>query len=127
MFERRAKEVKASEIKYWKQVTPDMMSDEEKQGDIFIRHQPSYRSDKLSIFLSKLDNRFEKKSSHQPRVKRQMGSPAQKDIPMFAKNWMIAPHLRNTTDTENNDSDNIDIDSENVESDENDPDRSPTY
>ena len=33
--------VKAKEAKIWKQVTPDMMSEEEAEGDEFIRHRPN--------------------------------------------------------------------------------------
>lgn len=40
LFERRAKMVKAKEENHWKQVTPDMMSEEEDQNGEFIRHHP---------------------------------------------------------------------------------------
>ena len=75
IYERRAKQVRDREQDYWKDVTPDMMSDEEKQGDVFIHHQPSYRSTK---FLNKLDQRAAAKSSYQPRASRELGSPAKK-------------------------------------------------
>jgi len=41
IYERRAKQVKDREQDYWKQIMPDMMSDEEKQGDMFICHHPT--------------------------------------------------------------------------------------
>ena len=70
------------------------MSDEEKQGDVFIRHQPSYRSTTFTKFLNKLDQRAAAKSSHQPRASRELGSPAKKQIPPMCKQWMIKPELR---------------------------------
>ena len=36
-----------------------MMSEEEKDGDVYIRHQPSYRSNTLNKFIKKLDQRLE--------------------------------------------------------------------
>lgn len=94
IYERRAKQVRDREQDYWKDVTPDMMSDEEKQGDVFIRHQPSYRSTNFTKFLNKLDQRAAAKSSHQPRASRELGSPAKKPIPPMCKQWMIKPELR---------------------------------
>ena len=56
--------------------TPDMMSDEEKHDDHYIRHPPSYyRSSALSKFITKLDARCDKKMFSHPRVTRQIGSP----------------------------------------------------
>ena len=75
-----------------------MMSDEEKQGDVFIRHQPSYRSTKLIKFLDKLDKRSAQKVTHQPRTNRQLGSPVKKEIPPTCKEWMIKPELRKRRD-----------------------------
>ena len=44
-FKRHGKQVKApKEAQYWSDITADMMLDEEKQGDVYIRHPPSYRS-----------------------------------------------------------------------------------
>ena len=43
LFERRAKMVKAKEENHWKQVTPDMMSEEEDENGEFIRHRPQWR------------------------------------------------------------------------------------
>ena len=100
IFERRAKEVKPSEANFWHQITPEMMSDEEKQGEVFIRRQPSYRSQELNKFLSKLDKRYEKKPSHQPRITRVMGSPIIKDVPRFAKRWMVVSHLSNSIEAQ---------------------------
>ena len=94
IYERRAKSVKSREMALWKQITADMMSDEEKRGDTFVRRQPSYRSEKLNSFLSKLDDRFERQHSQQPRTKRLIGPPVDKPIPSHAKNWMIKKDLR---------------------------------
>ena len=47
--------VKAKEAKKWKLITPesDIMSEEE-DGDLFVHHRPSWRSDTLNRFLEKL-------------------------------------------------------------------------
>ena len=94
IYERRAKEVKPSELRFWQDITPDMISEEEKSGVTFVRHQPSYRSDNFNKFLRKLDMRSEKKSGNQPRIPRTMGSPIPTDPPHYMKNWMIKPDLR---------------------------------
>lgn len=71
-----------------------MMSDEEKDGEIFTRHPPSYRSDALNKFLDKLDSRSKRKTNQQPRIPRRIGSPIERNVPDHAKNWMIKPELR---------------------------------
>lgn len=71
-------------------ITPDMMSDEEKVENTYIRHPPSYRSERLQKFLIMLDERAEKsqsKTAH-PRIPRQLGSPVTKAAPPHAKKWM---------------------------------------
>lgn len=91
-YERRSKAVKTSskrEMKYWSQVTPDMLSDEEKVGDTYVRHQPSYRSERLKRFIEKLDKRLEDTATSHPRHVRVLGSPVQKTPPEHAKPWMI--------------------------------------
>ena len=99
IYERRAKSVKAREMTLWQQVTPEM-SDEEKRGDAFVRLQPSYRSEKLNSFLTKLDSRFEKQHSQQPRTQRLIGSPVVKPVPSHAKNWMVHKNFRNNSGQE---------------------------
>ena len=49
-YERCSKAIKNTsekEKKYWSDITADMMSDEEKEGDTYIRHPPGYRSERL--------------------------------------------------------------------------------
>lgn len=48
--------VKTKEKTHWKEVTADMMSEEEPDGDEFIRHRPSWRSPFLNRFVTKLEN-----------------------------------------------------------------------
>ena len=62
-----------------------------------MRLQPSYRSEKLNSFLTKLDSRFEKQHSQQPRTQRSIGSPVSKPVPRHAKNWMVKKDFRNST------------------------------
>ena len=67
-----------------------MMSDEERVGDKYVRHPPSYRSDRFNRFLEKLDSRLEKtKTTHHARHERVSGSPVEKLPPVAAKGWMV--------------------------------------
>ena len=93
IYERRAKQVRDREQDYWKDVTPDM-SDEKKQGDVFVHHQPAYRSTTFTKFLNKLDKHAAAKSSHQPQTNCELGSPVEKTIPPMSKQWMINSELR---------------------------------
>ena len=109
----------AKEAERWKQLTPDMMSDEELQGDIYIRHPPSYRSDILSKFVAKLDSRAAKsKDSAHPRVMRRLGSPAEIAIPSNCKKWMVKAGLKKVPGEEE-----TDVEDENENSTSSDSDR----
>ena len=74
---------------HWKDVTADMMSDEERVGDIYVRHPPSYRSEKFHKFLMKLDEREDTKSNCRARFKRQEGFMVKKVAPINCKPWMV--------------------------------------
>ena len=90
-FDRRSKFVKkGKEAKFWDDVTVEMMSDEEKRGDVYVRHQPMYRSDALNGFIKKLDERSAASSSH-AKFQRVVGTPAKKIVPASAKKWIIRP------------------------------------
>ena len=43
IYEQQAKQVRDQEQDYWKDVTPDTMSDEEKQRDVFIQINNFYK------------------------------------------------------------------------------------
>ena len=62
--ERRNKAVKTKEEKLWEKVSAEMMSEQETDHDGdengFIRHQPSWRSEKFNDLITKLDKRVEK-------------------------------------------------------------------
>lgn len=66
-----------------------MMSDEEKVGDKYVCHPPSYRSEKLHKFIERLDNRLEKVPTHHARHARVLGSPVEKEPPTGAKKWIL--------------------------------------
>ena len=101
-YERRASAVRpGKEASYWSQVTPDMMSDEERIGDKYIRHPPSYRSEKFSRFLKKLDQRVACSGRNHARFDREDGSPREVTVPPNAKDWMV----KAATVVENNNSD----------------------
>ena len=68
------------ESELWEEVTPDMMSEEEEEGNGNIRHPPSYRSKGLNKFIAKLDKRLDTKQSKHSRVARRLGSPREKPL-----------------------------------------------
>ena len=61
----------------WAEVTPDLMSEEEKEGDVYVRHPPSHRSDSSNKFIKKLDQQLDSKMDRKrhPRLRRRLGSP----------------------------------------------------
>ena len=69
------------------------MSDEERSGDSYIRHPPSYRSKALSDFITKLDARLDKEKKIHPRLMCMQGSPHKKSIPMKFKKWTVKKEL----------------------------------
>ena len=77
------------EFSHWKDVTAEMMSDEEKVDDIYIRHRPSYRSEKFCNLLIKLDERLAAKGNNHARFKWQERSVAEKVAPLNCKPWMV--------------------------------------
>ena len=66
-----------------------MMSEEEPDGDEFVRHRPSWRSPFLNLFVTKLENCFIKidgKSLANPRRLRSLiDRPAPAGIPSLMK------------------------------------------
>lgn len=85
-FERRGSVVRSGrESELWEEVTPDMMSEEEEEGNGYIRHPPSYRSKGLNKFIAKLDKRLDTKQSKHPCVARRLGSPREKPLPHMCK------------------------------------------
>lgn len=103
-FERRSKYVKkGNETKYWDCVAPEMMSDEEKRGDTYVRHQPEYRSQLFTDFIDKLDERCAKKQSNHARYKRIVGTPCKVPIPAGIKSWMTNHQMTQQTSSLNKD------------------------
>ena len=84
------------EVELWADVFPEMMSDEDKEGEEYVRHQPSYRSKALNNFISKLDERLESSKDKHPRIARSLGSPHNKPIPEGCKKWVLKKELRNS-------------------------------
>lgn len=101
-------------MKYWQDVSPCMMSDEEKCDEGYIRHPPSYRSELFNKFIAKLESRCDKAPNHQPRKKRILGSPVKKSVPPNTKNWLLNPEFR-PDDSKEMDTSHIDseVDSDN--------------
>lgn len=85
------------ETDLWAEVTPEMMSDEELEGGVYVRHQPSHRSDTLNAFIKKLDSRLDARCNNSkvhPRSQRRLGSPRDKPIPKLTKRWVIKKQRR---------------------------------
>lgn len=66
-----------------------MMSDEEKRDEIYVRHQPTYRSDTLNAFIKKLDKRSAEASTSHAKFPRVVGTPTKKAIPPSTKKWIV--------------------------------------
>ena len=89
-FERRSSVVLAGkESFYWKDITAEMMSDEESVDDNYLRHRPSYCSEKFHNLIIKLDERAASKGKNHTRFKWQEGSVVEKTAPKNYKPWMI--------------------------------------
>ena len=84
------------EVELWADVYPEMMSDEEKEGEEYVRHQPMYRSKALSSFISNLDERLDSAKDKHPCVTRKLGSPREKPLPEGCKKWLIKKELWNS-------------------------------
>ena len=67
------------------------MSDEEKRGELYVRHQPSYRSDVLNAFIKKLDKRSAASSTSHAKFQCIIGTPTKKTVPPPAKRWIVKP------------------------------------
>ena len=71
-----------------------MMSEEEEEGDSFIRHRPSWRSEEFNKFFDMLDERYSEKD---PKTKakafsQKLGEVVLRDppVPISAELWMIS-------------------------------------
>ena len=66
-------------------MTVDMMSDEEKRGDMYVRHQPSYRFDVLNAFIKNIDRSAAYGSFH-AKFQRYSDNVC---VPSSAKRWIV--------------------------------------
>lgn len=97
-FARRSKFVKkGKEAKFWKDITIDMMSDEEKQDNVYVRHPPSYHSDTLNTYIEKLDERSASVTGSHAKFERKIGSPIEKTAPQGTRKWMLKSDAPNTS------------------------------
>ncbi len=81
--------VKAREAKSWKLISPDMMSEEEAEGDDFVRQQPSWKSATLNRFFEKLENRYKSKHEKTLAKPRRYVNPVQREAPPGIPSWML--------------------------------------
>ena len=81
--------MKARESVVWKVITPDMMSEEEDEGEEFIRHRPDWRSASFNRFIEKLEQRFKSKNPQSLAKSRSYGDPLCKSAPSGIPSWMI--------------------------------------
>ena len=82
------------EATLWADVIPEMMSDEEREEDYYTRHPPSYRSDVLERFITKLDARLDQEKGAHPRLERRPGSPKDKPVPSRFKKWTVRKEVK---------------------------------
>lgn len=87
---------------YWNDISLDMMSEEDRVGDQYIRHPPAYRSEKVKKFINKLEKRLEKKGCNKLRFVRVEGSPHKVPIPPNLKKWTIQTTNTNTSSNKDN-------------------------
>ena len=86
-YEQRGKVVKdGKEAELWSEVSPEMMSDEEREGEGYVHHQPHYRSLSLNSFIKKLDSTIIFKSIRPPIKK----------LALFQKTKLIFMNTKNT-------------------------------
>ena len=81
-----------SEKKYWSDVIPEMVSEEERVGDRWLWHRLSYKYFKITQFIAKVDSRAP--NNKHACFPRDISSPVQLNIPAQAKDWTIKLPLR---------------------------------
>ena len=86
------------------------MSEEEKRDDVYIRHQPEYRSNEFTAFLNKLDERSSKKQSNHSRYKRTIGTPVKKTPPAGIQKWLTKSSEPSVSSSDNDQEENTSSD-----------------
>ena len=86
---------------YWNDITPDMMSEEDRVEDKYIRHPPCYRSGSVQKFVDKLDSRLQKRGPERARIVRVLGSPRICRAPPKAKEWTVQCARRTSSNNSN--------------------------
>ena len=79
-----------------------MMSEEEENGDGFIRHRQSWRSLAFNRFIEKIDTRLSRRGSKTTARKREYGTECDRPAPINIPGWMIesSPSSENSGDGE---------------------------
>ena len=71
-----------------------MMSEEEEEGNSFIRHRPSWRCEEFNQFLEMLDERYSEKdpTTKAKAFSRNIGEVVLRDppVPISVELWMIS-------------------------------------
>ncbi len=65
------------------------MSEEEKRENVYVRHQPDYRSKKLNCFIDKLEERSQRSFSPHARFERKIGTPLKVPPAKEISSWMV--------------------------------------
>ena len=92
------------EASMWKDVTPDMMSEEDEENGQFTRHPPQYRSENLPKCINKLDSRLKAKCSNvHVRVERKLGSPHKNPPSKECAKWALKRCFREKGNIDNED------------------------
>ena len=73
----------------WKDIDPNMMSDEETiDSQTLKRRRPDWRTESFNSFMDNLDRRSYQASKH-PRKVRVLGTPLKCPAPLNVKEWMV--------------------------------------
>ena len=76
------------ELNLWQHITPDMMSEEEEDGDGFVRHSFSWHSKTLNNFFVKLHKRLSTGNAKILAKKCVYGDGIEKPAPGNVPPWM---------------------------------------
>ena len=92
LFEKRGGAVKSKEVNIWKDVAPNMMSEEEEYIECgtpkFRKHRQSWKSERFTHLLDKLDQRLKIKSPKGIARERCYGEPLDARTPPSVKPLM---------------------------------------
>jgi hypothetical protein len=94
LYERRTSQTKGKQRELLSKLSEKAMSDEETDPDepgSFIRRPPPWRSDRLNVLFTALDERYEAKHDSSARRKRKIGPCTERIQPRGLPVWALLP------------------------------------